>query len=92
MEALGLTIADFDQAATLYWNVRSEMLDALGKLGRDPGWIAFDEVVQVELVIWHVVFPALSQQRFEPGCATADPGGAAFFRTVIQARDHASPG
>ena len=37
-------------------NVISEVFDALGKLGSGPGWIAFNEVVRAEVVVWHVVF------------------------------------
>ncbi len=37
-------------------NIVSEVLDALGKLGSDPGWIAFDEVVRAEVVVRRVVF------------------------------------
>jgi hypothetical protein len=32
-------------------NIISEILDALGKLGSDPGWIALDEVVRAEVVV-----------------------------------------
>jgi hypothetical protein len=36
-------------------NIISEVLDALGQLGSDAGWIALDEVVRAEVVVRYVV-------------------------------------